>query len=261
MALLRFLGLVTVVVVAAACDRLEPSYHACAVACAADGACPDQYRCSDDGFCHAEDEYPVASCAPAGADAAPPDAEVDAAPPDAAPPDAMPPDAMRIDAGPTTCDFGTATNSAAVADPALFAQVIPFAGGASLPAGTYSLEYVDGCSKYAASLWWSIHGHASGDVAWWLVGASSADRIVMLPGTVGLLPGTAGPTGDQNGFEDFAACVAANRQLAPLRYQHPGGPLGIFEADIYYPDNVSGQDGRNPRWRLVFDGPCPTTDD
>lgn len=236
-----------VVTTAAGCKA--PSYHACAIACGEGGSCPSGFRCADDAYCHAEAEYPVESCA---ADAAP----LDAAPPDATPPDAAPLDATPPDAVPATCDFGTASNSAAVTNPQLFAQVIPFAGGASLPPGTYVLSYVDGCARYAPALWWSIHGHADGDVAWWLVGASSTERVRLLPGTVGLLPGTAGP-GEANGFERFDDCVAANLELDPITFEHAGGPLGIFQADIHYADNVSGEDGRNPRWRLVLDAPCP----
>ncbi len=65
-----------------------------------------------------------------------------------------------------------------------------------------------------------------------------------------------GETGDKNGFELFEDCVTANLAVAPLTYEHTGGPLGIFLADTNYPDNVPGEGERNPEWRLVRDGAC-----
>jgi hypothetical protein len=155
------------------------------------------------------------------------------------------------------CDLGTATNSAAATEPSLFGQIVPFADGASMPAGRYRIEYVGGCFKYASFQWWAIHADASGSLTWWLVGASSADRKVHLPGTIGFLPGTAGETGPRNGFATFAECVAANRAVAPVEYTHGGGPLAIWLADTNYPDNVGGEGGRNPEWRLIFLDACP----
>src|SRR5215207_8503848 len=87
-----------------------------------------------------------------GVDAAESDAwsEVDASDPDAAP------DAAA------ECDLGTATNSAAATEPSLFGQIVPFADGASMPAGRYRIEYIGGCFKYAPWQWWAIHADASG---------------------------------------------------------------------------------------------------
>ena len=241
---------------------VEATYDPCAVTCGASGVCPQLYYCGADNYCHLEDEVAFESCLPAVADAGSADARsadagsADAATLDAGSADAGSADATLPDAAPPTCDLGTATNAAAVADPNLFALVIHFAGGASLPAGTYRVDYVDGCMKYASTLWWSIHGRGDGSVAWWLVGGAGADRLALLPGTFGLLPGTAGPTGDRDGFENFAECVAANLLVEPLLYTHAGGPLGLVAADIAFADNVSGEDGRNPRWRLTYLGSC-----
>ena len=69
--------------------------------------------------------------------------------------------------------------------------------------------------------------------------------------------GTAGETGPRNGFETFAACVAANVALPPVEYTHDGGPLAIWLADTNYPDNIGGEGGHNPEWRLVFLDACP----
>ncbi len=237
---------------ATGCDGLTPSFHPCAITCGAGGACPSGYLCADDDYCHAETEFPIDSCVAPDADAAVVSELADAGAPDAAPPDASQPP----DAGPPTCDLGTAANLDAVTNPFLFNQVVAFAGGDELAAGTYRLTYLDGCIKYGPGLWWSVHGRAGGDATWWLVSASAADGLILLPGTVGMLPGTAGPTGDRNGFERFDDCVTANQQLDPVLYEHAGGRLGIYLTDIDYGDNQSGEGGRNPKWRLEYLGPC-----
>jgi hypothetical protein len=172
------------------------------------------------------------------------------------------PDAgTTVDGGPSdsgVCELGIATSSAAVSNPALFGQVFPFANGANLPAGTYEVSYVDGCFKFQSTQWWTIHARADGFTTWWLVGADSSDRKQYLPGTVGYLPGTAtSSVGDQNGYEIFTDCVAANQALPADTYVHSGGPLGIWLADTNYPDNIPGENGRNPAWRLTLLEACP----
>jgi hypothetical protein len=254
MVVLRLLAAAAVATAAVGCNDLAPSFQRCAVTCGAGGSCPSGHLCAADNFCHADSEFPVESCLLELPDAATEQLAADAAADAAAMPDAGPPDAAAPDAEPGECDLGTATNSAAVADPTRFAAVVPFAGGADLPAGSYRIEYVDGCHKYAPTAWWSVHARATGDASWWLVDAASGAELVMLPGTVGLLPGTGGP-GD-NGFELFADCVAANLALDPIVYDHGGGALGIHLSDIDYRDNLSGEDGRNPAWRLVYPGRC-----
>jgi cysteine-rich repeat protein len=155
------------------------------------------------------------------------------------------------------CQIGTAIDSEDNIDTSVLGDVALFAGGVELPAGQYAINYVDGCMKYAPERWWSIHARDTGYNKWWLVGEDSSDNKMVLPGTVGFLPGTADETGDKNGFEDFEDCVAANKLLAPAVFNHTGGTLGIWLADSTYWDNVEGIDGRNPEWSLVFFGECP----
>ncbi|HMJ14292.1 MAG TPA: choice-of-anchor Q domain-containing protein [Polyangiaceae bacterium] len=139
--------------------------------------------------------------------------------------------------------IGEAMSSAIAADPN---QPVYFNGGSSLPAGTYQLSYVDGCMKYSGNYAWTIHtGSALSPLPakWWLVRESPTERVLVPPGTVGYLP-------SNGAFADFAACVAANQEQPPIRFQHPGGRLAIWLSDDNYPDNVGGLDGRNPKWRL-----------
>jgi hypothetical protein len=126
----------------------------------------------------------------------------------------------------------------------VFGAVARFAGGQHLPAGRYRVEYVDGCLKYSGTQGWSLHAYADGHDGWWLVGETTADRIVMPPGTVGFMVGA-------GGFSTFDACVAANRARAPLEFNFGGGSLGVWLADSYYEDNLLGEDGRSPTWRLI----------
>ena len=126
----------------------------------------------------------------------------------------------------------------------IFGGVARFAGGQILPAGRYRVEYVDGCLKYSGSQGWSLNAYADGHDGWWLVGETTADRIVMLPGTVGFIVGA-------GGFSTFGACVAENRTRAPIEFTFRGGRLGVWLADEPYDDNLSGEDRRNPTWRLI----------
>ena len=156
-------------------------------------------------------------------------------------------DAVVADAA-GLCVVGTATSAATATTASLFGERVPFAADADLPAGRYLLEYVDGCFKFASSQAWTIHARDDGTVTWWLVGATSADLLIHLPGIVGYT--------DPPAFNDFAACVAANRLLPPIEYDHTGGRLGIWLADTNYPDNVAGEGDVNPEWRLSRIGPC-----
>lgn len=155
-------------------------------------------------------------------------------------------DAGATDAG---CTFGTATSLAAPGHLDLFGQVSYFADGGALPRGRYGVAYVDGCMKYAGSQGWTIHAYADGSIAWWLVGASTSEKVVMPPGTVGYAAGA-------GAFSEFAACVSANLALAPVEFDFDGGVLGVWLQDSPYQDNVSGEDGRNPVWSLSRLGGC-----
>jgi hypothetical protein len=165
--------------------------------------------------------------------------------------DAGPGSEIIDDAGVVRCDFGTARSVATADTVNLFGQIVYFADGFALPAGAYEVIYEDGCMKYASSQAWTIHAynHAGFDHRWWLIGESSEDRKVTLPGSVGITVGG-------GGFATFDECVAANVGRAPLSFEHTGGKLGVWLHDTNYPDNITGVDGRNPRWRLERIGGC-----
>jgi hypothetical protein len=147
------------------------------------------------------------------------------------------------------CALGSATSLATAGDLDLFGQVAYFANGDALPPGRYRVTYEDGCMKYASSQGWTIHAYANGSAGWWLVGATSSDKVVMPPGTVGWDPAA-------GAFTAFAECVTANRALPPLEFDFAGGKLGIWLQDSPYSDNVAGEGGRNPRWSLAKLGSC-----
>ncbi|MBI5546747.1 MAG: hypothetical protein HY901_22925 [Deltaproteobacteria bacterium] len=155
----------------------------------------------------------------------------------------------EVDAGPPTCDLGTAASFATDQALNLFGQVVYFNGGNALPAGPYRITYLDGCMKYGNGQGWTIHAYSNGSIAWWLVGASTTDMVLMPPGTVGW-----SPTG--GAFNDFDDCVAANLALPPLEFDFAGGPLGVWLRDSPYTDNQSGVDGRNPKWQLTQLSAC-----
>jgi hypothetical protein len=148
--------------------------------------------------------------------------------------------------GAVTCEIGAAQSPAAPGTLDLFGQIAYFGSGQVLPAGRYRVSYVDGCMKYSSAQDWAIHAYADGSIAWWL-GKTSGDKLVMLPGTIGIYEG-------QGGYSEFNACVAANQPLQPVEFDFEGGVLGIWLADSNYGDNLSGVDGRNPSWKLTLLG-------
>jgi hypothetical protein len=140
-----------------------------------------------------------------------------------------------------------------------------FANGASLPAGRYRIEYVDGCMQYGGDIanvmqWgWTIHtgplagnpalsgSPYSGDCV--LVGATSADVVAVLPGTTAPPPGIA----------TYADCVTSNKAKdAPLDFDFAGGKLGLFVEDLLAGDDVGGASagGVSPTWNLTALGAC-----
>jgi hypothetical protein len=148
------------------------------------------------------------------------------------------------------CDFGTAASFATQQQLDLFGTTVYFGGGEALPAGKYRLTYVDGCMKYASDQDWTIHAYANGgSAAWWIVGATSSERIVVPPGTVGY-------SSANGAYATFDACVAANQALPPVEFDFPGGKLGVWLLDTQYTDNLAGVDGRNPKWNLSLLGAC-----
>ena len=159
------------------------------------------------------------------------------------------PDDAEGDDGAGSCDLGSAASFATQQSLDLFGQIVYFDDGKTLPAGHYRVQYVDGCMKYSSAQDWAVQAYADGSDAFWLVGATSADRILMPPGTVGILVGS-------GGFATFDECVAANLALPPEEFDFAGGPIGVWLSDSLYSDNVAGTDGRNPKWSLTLLGDC-----
>jgi hypothetical protein len=152
--------------------------------------------------------------------------------------------------GASTCELGEAASAATNQALDLFGTVVYFDDGAQLPAGRYRVTYLDGCMKYASTQDWTIHAYANGEnAAWWLVGASTGDRVVVPPGTSGYAT-------SNGAYATFEECVAANAALAPIEFDFAGGKLGVWVLDSNYGDNVAGTDGRNPKWKLTLLGDC-----
>jgi hypothetical protein len=149
-----------------------------------------------------------------------------------------------------TCSFGAATSQATASDLSLFGTPAYFNDGQPIPAGTYVVTYVDGCLKYGGGQGWTVNAYANGSDGWWLIGATTSDKILVLPGTDGYAP-------DAGAYADFDSCVAASLLSPPVMFQHPGGVLGVWLQDSPYSDNTAGENDRNPTWRLDAVGACP----
>jgi len=150
-----------------------------------------------------------------------------------------------------TCALGTATSLAAPGSLDLFGTPAYFSSGDALPAGRYRITYVDGCMKYSSSQAWTIHAYdaAGAPAKWWLVGATTADLLRLPPGTVGYAT-------TNGAFAVFADCVAANQLLPPEEFDFAGGKLGVWLQDSPYSDNLAGEGGKNPTWKLEKLGAC-----
>lgn len=129
----------------------------------------------------------------------------------------------------------------------VFGNTVYFANGASLPAGTYRVAYVDGCMKYSPSQDWSVNAYALNDPTesyhWWFLSNGQPISSVIPPGTIGFLVG-------QGGYATFDECVQANLALPPIEITVPAGTLAVWLEDNPYSDNVAGPDGRSPTWSL-----------
>ncbi|HVT08891.1 MAG TPA: hypothetical protein VHO67_15640, partial [Polyangia bacterium] len=141
------------------------------------------------------------------------------------------------------CSYGVASSQATTSQLNLFGTPAYFNGGQPLPAGHYVITYVDGCMKYGSGQGWTVNAYADGRDGWWLVGATTADKYVVLPGTVGYAAGA-------GAFDAFEDCVTASKLSAPVTFTHAGGVLGIWLQDTPYSDNSAGENDRNPAWRL-----------
>ena len=126
-----------------------------------------------------------------------------------------------------------------------------FNDGDPVPAGQYVISYVEGCIKYSAVSGWTVNAFDElGTANWWLIGAATTDKRLLLPGNVGFLPGL-------GGFTNFDDCVNASRRSATRTYNHPGGRLGVYLQDTEYADNEAGEDDSNPVWRISGSLTCP----
>ena len=152
--------------------------------------------------------------------------------------------------GDATCDLGEVSSAGTNQNLNLFGTVVYFSDGAALPAGHYRITFVDGCMKYASSQDWTIHAYADANPdGWWFVGDTTAQKIVVPPGTVGYAVAN-------GAYATFDACVAANLALAPKEFDFAGGKLGVWLQDDNYGDNLAGVDNRNPKWKLTLLGAC-----
>lgn len=158
--------------------------------------------------------------------------------------DASASDANRtpMEAG-SGCMLGSAGSFATDQSLDLFGDTVYFAMGQELPAGHYRVTFRDGCMKYNYIFPWTVNSN-SGTDGWWLVGESTDDRILVLPGTAGVTP--------FDGYFDFEACVSANQALDSVEFDFEGGRLGIWLNDAPYDDNQAGEGGRNPAWDLTL---------
>jgi hypothetical protein len=97
--------------------------------------------------------------------------------------------------------------------------------------------------KYGGGQGWTVNAYADGSAGWWLVGATTSDKIKVLPGTIGYAVGA-------GAFDQFEDCVSASKLAAPVMFTHAGGKLGVWLQDAPYSDNTAGVNDRNPVWRL-----------
>lgn len=144
------------------------------------------------------------------------------------------------------CDLGSAGNLGNAADPNLYGEIVYYADGGTLPPGRYRATYVGGCMKYDFIYGWQVQGQPPGTNAdgFYLVGATSDERLLMLPGTT-------------EQYADFGACVTANLATTPEEFEFDGGTIGVWSSDFPYQDNVEGPDGGNPSWSLRLLAQCP----
>lgn len=154
------------------------------------------------------------------------------------------------------CFFGSAGSFATQADLNLFGQVVYYFDGGALPPGHYLVKNLGGCMKYNSTQAWSdqAYGPDAGSEAdgFFFVGATTADRLLRPPGTVGFEVGS-------GGFASFSQCSGANEALPAVGWDFGGGPVGVWLLDDPYSDNIAGEDGGNPRWQLTLQGKCPTS--
>jgi hypothetical protein len=140
---------------------------------------------------------------------------------------------------PPLCDYGVLVSDA-------FGALTTWNGGAPVPAGHYRVTWVDGCMKYSSGQGWTVNAYANGPDTLYVV-TDNDTAVVPAPGTVGFFV-------NQGAFAAFDDCVSANQSDAPVEFDFAGGTLGLHLSDSPYTDNVAGENGRNPTYRLSS---CP----
>jgi hypothetical protein len=122
-----------------------------------------------------------------------------------------------------------------------------FADRASLPAGEYTLSYVDGCWRSGA-VSWTVN---LGDEGYWVVGGSPEQRLGPAPGSVGTFASGLGA------FARYEECVAANVGRPGITFSFAGGPLGLamesFDPVTFFVLTQGGESvgGLSPTFRLT----------
>jgi hypothetical protein len=158
---------------------------------------------------------------------------------------------------PASLDAGTC---AAVADGSLLtvtpgATTSYFAAGKSLPAGDYTLAYVDGC-WHSGVVSWTVN---LGDEGYSVVGGQPEQRIAMAPGTIGTFASGLGA------YAMYDECVGANMGRPGISFHFEGGPLGLKmqSLDPLAPltlfilvDGGESVGGVSPTFRLTCTGEC-----
>jgi hypothetical protein len=150
-----------------------------------------------------------------------------------------------------SCGLGSVSSAATSDQLDVFGNVVYYAKRQRLPAGRYRAEYTGGCFKLSFALKWTVQGGTANTDGWFLVSESTSEQIVKLPGT--------GLVGSQYaaGFDSFQECVDTNLSVPALEFEWTGGPLGVWLADFPYQDNVVGEGGQNPAWKLTLLTDCP----
>jgi hypothetical protein len=166
------------------------------------------------------------------------------------------------DAGAPPCDSAVTIGPSTVeVDPTGSTHYVG-SGGASLPAGRYRAQWIDGCMKWAyggPSFGWDVNdpppGVFGGPIAMdpgycLLVDAQNA--------FVAALPGLTGSAAD-SGTNDYPSCVAANEGIPSVDFDFAGGKLGVIANDLAAGDNTTGESagGVSPTWRITLLSACP----
>jgi hypothetical protein len=136
------------------------------------------------------------------------------------------------------------------------------AGGASLPAGRYRAQWIDGCMRWAyggPAFGWDVNdpppgvfgGPVSTDPGYCLLVTGSGTYVAALPGLTG--------SAADSGANDYASCVAATHATPAIDFDFAGGKLGVIANDLAAGDNTTGESagGVSPTWRITVLSGCP----